>query len=56
LGGVCRLFPKTYDALAIVRPGDPLASSRFQIVLALEIVAPLRSISLPLENRRLVAR
>ena len=20
LGGVCRLFPKTYDALAIVRP------------------------------------
>ena len=21
LGGVCRLFPKSYDALAIVRPG-----------------------------------
>jgi hypothetical protein len=44
LGGVCRLFPKIYDALAIVRPGhcDPLASCRFQIVLALAIATPLR--------------
>ena len=45
LGGVCRLFPKMHDALAIVPTGhrDPLAPRRFQIVLALEIATPLRS-------------
>ena len=45
LGGVCRLFPKTYDTLAIVRPDtvNPLAPRRFQAVLALEIATPLRS-------------
>ncbi len=46
LGCVCRLFPKVYDALAIVRPDTVIrwhrAGFRFQIVLALEIEASLR--------------
>jgi len=44
LGGVCRLFPKSYDALAIVRPDTVIRWHRagFQIVLALEIATPLQ--------------
>src|ERR1700692_476994 len=38
--GLCRLFPKACDALAIVKPDDhPLASRGFQSVLALEVEA-----------------
>jgi hypothetical protein len=40
LGGVCRLFPKVCDALAIVRPDTVIRW--FQIVLALEIESPPR--------------
>ena len=42
--GLYRLVPNTIKALTIVKPDtvDPLASCRFQIVLALEIAAPLR--------------
>ena len=45
LGGVCRRFPKMYDALAIVRPETVIRWHRpgFQIVLALEITATPRS-------------
>ena len=44
LGGVCRLFPKMYDALAIVRPDTVIRwhCAGFRSVLALEIESPLR--------------
>src|SRR6202008_2993371 len=43
--GLYRLAPNAIKALTIVKPGhrDPLVPCRFQIVLALEIAAPLWS-------------
>jgi hypothetical protein len=50
--GLYRLAPNTIKALTIVKPGhrDPLAPRRFQIVLALEIAAPLRPTSCTVGN------
>src|SRR6266550_3262407 len=52
LGCVCRLFPKVYDALAIVRPDTVIRWHRagFQIVLALEIGATLRPTDCAVRN------
>jgi hypothetical protein len=51
-----RLVPKYHQGADDCEAGhrDPLAPRRFQIVLALEIAASLRSPTVPLEIRRLI--
>lgn len=51
LGGVCRLFPKMYDALAIVRPDTVICWHRAGFrLLALEIEASLRPTGCAVRN------